>query len=274
MALYRRARNTRALVITLVTLSLVTITIDYRGGDSGPFEVAGRATLSAVGALQGAVSRLLRPAGSFFSGISHVGSLQEENERLRERIAALERQNSEGAYKDREIEQLRSLLNLKQGLRLSGVTGNVIGESVSNFAWLITVDRGSVDGVRVHAPVVSGQGLVGQAVRVAPRWSQVELIIDPDSAVAGRLAASGETGLIKGQRADDLTMDLVNPKDPVVLNEQVVTSGYQGGVYPPGILVGFVSKVQDQPGGLFKRVDVRPAVDFSALQFVLIVTKR
>ena len=274
MALYRRARNTRALVISLVTLSLVTITIDYRGGDSGPFEVAGRATLSAVGALQAAVARLFRPVGSFLTGVSRVGSLQQENERLRQQIQALERQTTEALSKDREIAQLRSLLNMQRMQRLDGVAGTVIGESVSNFEWLVSVDRGSVDGVRFRAPVVSGEGLIGQVVRVAPRWSQVQLIIDPDSSVAGRLATSGETGLIRGQRNQDLTMDLVNPEEPVLPNERVVTAGYQGGLYPPGILVGFVSKVRELPGGLTNEVTVRPAVDFSALQYVLVVTER
>jgi rod shape-determining protein MreC len=274
MALYRRARNTRALVISLVTLSLVTITIDYRGGDSGPFDVAGRATLSAVGALQGAVSRVFRPVAAFFSGVARMGSLQQENEQLRERIRSLERQTSEDVSRDREINQLRSLLNLRQAQHLNGVAGNVIGESVSNFEWLITVDRGSVDGVLLHAPVVSGEGLIGQVVKVSPRWSQVQLIIDPDSSVAGRLAGSGETGLIRGQRNQDLTMDLVNPQKPVIPSEQVVTAGYQGGLYPPGILVGFVSRVRLRPGGLTKEIDVHPAVDFSALQFVLVVTER
>jgi rod shape-determining protein MreC len=274
MALYRRARNTRALVISLVTLSLVTITIDYRGGDSGPFEVAGRATLSAVGALQAAVSRVFRPVGSFFTGIGRVGSLQRENDELRQRIQALERQTTETVSRDREIMELRSLLNMRQANRLDGVAGLVIGESVSNFEWLITVDRGSEDGVAPNAPVVGGQGLIGRIVKVAPRWSQVQLIIDPDSSVAGRLAVSGETGLIRGQRNRDLSMDLVNPEEAIVPGEQVVTAGYQGGLYPPGILVGSVSQVQERPGGLTQEITVRPAVDFSALQFVLVLTER
>ena len=274
MALYRRARNTRALVISLVTLSLVTITIDYRGGDSGPFEVAGRATLSAVGALQAAVSRLFRPVGSFFTGVARVGSLQRENEELQQRIQALERQSNESLARDRELTELRSLLNMREANRLTGVAGSVIGESVSNFEWLITVDRGSEDGVRPNAPVVAGQGLIGRVVNVAPRWSQVQLIIDPGSSVAGRLAGSGETGLIRGRRNRDLTMDLVNPEEAIILNEQVVTAGYQGGLYPPGILVGFVSQVRDRPGGLTREITVRPAVDFSALQFVLVLTER
>jgi rod shape-determining protein MreC len=69
-------------------------------------------------------------------------------------------------------------------------------------------------------------------------------------------------------------MDLVNPEEAILPNEQVVTAGYQEGLYPPGILVGFVSQVRERPGGLTREITVRPAVDFSALQFVLVLTER
>jgi rod shape-determining protein MreC len=101
----------------------------------------------------------------------------------------------------------------------------------------------------------------------------VQLIIDPDSAVAGRLASSGETGLVIGQRNHPLTMDLVNPDANVAANEQVVTAGYQGGLYPPGIPIGFVSHVYTRPGSLTNTIELTPAADFSALEVVLVVVR-
>src|SRR6266516_1036422 len=92
MALYNRARNTRLLVITLVMASLLTITVDYRGGRSGPFEVAGRATYTVVVAVQSAVSRVIDPIGSFFGGIAHIASLRSENEALKQRVRQLQAQ--------------------------------------------------------------------------------------------------------------------------------------------------------------------------------------
>src|SRR6266702_2845148 len=95
MALYTRPRNTRMLVVTLVTASLLTITLDYRGGSSGPFELAGKSTLAVVGALQGAVRRVVHPFGAFFGGLAHVGSLHSENQRLEAEIRALQQQRGE-----------------------------------------------------------------------------------------------------------------------------------------------------------------------------------
>jgi rod shape-determining protein MreC len=271
MALYGRARNTRLLVVSLVMASLVTITVDYRGGRSGPFEVAGRSALSVVGALQGGVNKVLHPIGAFFGGIAHIGSLQAENDRLKSEIQALQRQSSRSVSLERENKELSSLVKLRTDLGLAGVTATVIAGSPTNFEWSVTIDRGSSDGVKVDSPVVSGRGLVGHVVQVASHWSKVQLIIDPGSFVGGRLASSGETGLLAGQRDKDLRMDLVNPDARVVAGEPVVTSGLQGGLYPPEIVIGFVSHVYQQPGTLTKLIAVRPSVDFSSLQFVLVV---
>ena len=272
MALYRRTRSTRLLVASLVMLSLLTITVDFRGGRSGPFEAVGRGALSVVGPLQSAVSRIFRPIGGFFSGLAHIGSLQDENRRLRAEVEALKRQNASTVSIRRAYGTLAGILKLKEDLRLQGPTASVIAQSVDNFEWAVTLDRGSSDGVKTNDPVVTGDGLVGHVVQVSSGWSRVQLIIDPESAVGGRLAASGETGLVVGRRDRPLEMELVSDEANVQTDEQVITSGYQGGLYPPGLSIGVVSHVYTDPGSLAKKVEVRPAVDFSSLEFVLVIT--
>ncbi len=272
MALYSRPRNTRLLVVSLVMASLLTITVDYRGGQRGPLEAAGEGALQVVVALQNGVSNVVHPIGSFLSGIAHIGSLRAENDELRAKVKALEAQQSKAVSDKRIIQEQNRLLKLREDLQLRGVTGRVVGESVSNFEWSVTVWVGSSDKVQLNDPVVSGDGLVGHVIATAPHACRVQLIIDPDSAVAGRLASSGETGLVVGQRSRPLTMDLVNSNAKVVINDQVVTSGYQGGLYPPEIPIGLVSHVFSRPGSLTTTIDLTPTVDFSALEYVLVVT--
>ena len=274
MALYSRPRNTRTLVVTLVMASLLTITVDYRGGASGPFEVAGKSTLAVVGAFQGAVRHVVHPFSAFFGGLAHVGSLHSENERLKAEVRALQQERGKSVTLERQVAELSSLVHLQDTLRLRGVTAGVVGQSVGNFEWSITVNRGSTSGVKTDDPVLTGDGLVGHVIEVAPNVSKVQLILDPQSAVAGRLSSSGETGLVVGQRDADLRMDLVNPDASVAVNEQVVTSGFQGGLYPPEIVIGTVAHVYQPPGGVTKVIAIRPAVDFSALEFALVVTGR
>lgn len=274
MALYSRPRNTRVLVVSLVMVSLLTITVDYRGGDSGPLEAAGKATLAVVGALQSAVSRVVRPIGDFVTGLVNVGSLRKENDQLRDQVQQLQAQLGQSVSDERVMQELLALLELEEQLRIEErVAARVIADSAGNFEWSVTIDKGSSSGIKVDMPVISGHGLVGRVISVAPNASIIELIIDPDSGVAGRLASSGETGVVEGQRDSDLEMELVSPDARVVLNEQVVTSGFHGSLYPPEIPIGFVSHVFTDPGKLNKTIAIRPAVNFSALQFVLVVTK-
>jgi rod shape-determining protein MreC len=274
VALARRSqRVTRLLVTSLVMLSLVTITLDYREGATGPFETMGRALFSVVAPMQDAVSHMFRPIGSFFSGLAHVGSLESENRRLRAQVKDLQTRNGQVVTLQQQLQAAEALIQIKERLNLTNSIGaNVIASSVSNFQWTITVDRGSSDGVQVNDPVVASAGLVGRVIGpIASCCATVRLIIDPKSAVAARLAATGETGLIVGQRNEPLQMQLVSAEAEVPAGEEVVTSGYQGGLFPPGIPVGTVSHVYDDPGSLSKVIQIRPSVDFSSLEFVLVV---
>jgi rod shape-determining protein MreC len=272
VAVYRRARSSRLLVISLVMLSLFTITVDYRGGESGPLAAAGKGADSIIGPLQSAVSRVVRPIGNFLSGILHIGSLQSENEALRQEIRQLREEALTISSIQRELKELQQLFDLSERLEVRTTAATVIAESVGNLEWTVTIDRGSSDGLANDMAVVSPEGLVGRLIRVAPHFSTVQLIIDPRSAVAGRLVLSGETGLVLGQRDRDLKMDLIDTDAEVEANELVVTAGYQRGLYPANLPIGVVSHVFTAPGSLAKTVSVRPAVDFSALEFVLVVT--
>ncbi len=271
MALSGRTRNARLLVIVLVSASLATITLDYRQGESGPLAAAGRAALEIMAPLQAAVSRVTRPVGDVLSTLVRLPEVRSENERLRAELARARAQLAQQASLEARYEELVRLLDLQQALDPPTVTAVVIGSGVSNFEWTITVDKGTDDGVGVGSPVLAAAGLVGRVVKASATSSLVELIIDPDAQVAARLATSRQTGLLQGQGEDDLRMRGVDPATPVEAGEPVETAGYQGGLYPPGIPIGVVSRVVENPAALEKLVLVRPAVDFSTLEFVLVV---
>jgi rod shape-determining protein MreC len=270
MALYRRARTTRLLVIGLVMASLVTITLDFRGGDAGPLAGLGRTALGIVGPLQEAVSNVFRPVTDFVQGVTRIGSLRAENQRLREQLVVISRQLQEVTTLRRENEELKKLFGLSERLQLATIGAEVIGESPSNFEYSVVINKGADDGLVPDMPVVGPEGLLGKVVRVSGSSSSVLLIIDPDFSVGVRLAASGETGVLVGRREHDLLFDLVDPGTTVRPGELVETSGL-GGVFPAGIPVGVVSFADADEASLDKQVLVRPNVDFSALRLVAVV---
>jgi rod shape-determining protein MreC len=281
VALRTRARSTRLLVVALVSISLVTITVDYREGSDGPLASLGDGALAVISPLQEVVSKVTHPIGNFFSTLVRLPSIRRDRDVLRERVDALETQLAEGRADQARLTELEALFGLRESLgnRIETTAAEVIANGVSNFEWTITIDKGSSVGISDGMPVVSSAGLVGHVVRVGTSSSVVQLIIDPDSSVAGRLDVSRETGLLSGSGPSDLQMSLVDPTVDAAPDEHVVTAGYRitdvaESLYPPNILIGTVSRVLDEDSATEKLITVRPAVDFSSLSLVLVVLSR
>jgi len=276
MALRSRPRSTRLLVVTLVSVSLLTITLDYKEGDSGPLAGLGRTALSIVAPLQEGVTRLTRPIGNFFSAITQLPSLRDENERLQDELAQARNQGAVGVSQLHQLDQLKKLLALKQSLDPPSTAALVIASGVDNSEWTVEINKGSADGIQQNMPVFASAGLIGHISRVATNASMVRLIIDPNSKVPARLDDANTTGLLVGQGEADLKMIGVPPATSVSVNDTVVTSGYRlegqpTGIDPPGRVIGTVSHVGGGGSQLEKDITVRPAVDFSTLDYVLVV---
>jgi len=255
--------------------------VDYREGNDGPLATLGDGALAVISPLQEVVSKVTHPVGNFFSTLFRLPSIRHERDVLRERVDALETQLAEGRADQARLDELEALFGLQESLgnRIETTAAQVIANGVSNFEWTITIDKGSSVGISVGMPVVSSAGLVGHVVRVGTGSSVVQLLIDPDSSVAGRLDVSRQTGLLSGSGPSDLQMSLVDPTVDVAPDEHVVTAGYRiAGVaeslYPPNILIGTVSRVLDEDSATEKLLTVRPAVDFSSLSLVFVVLSR
>lgn len=265
--------------MALVSLSLVTITLDYREGEDGPLAGLGRVAITLISPLQEAVSKLTDPIGNFFSTLVSLPAIRAEAERLRDRVAELESQLGTTVTNEQRLHELEELLAVQESLgpNVETLAAQIIASGVSNFEWTFTISKGSSDGVLVDMPVVaSGKRLVGHVVQATTDSAVVQLIVDPDSAVAGRLETSRQTGLVSGHGDQDMRMGLVDVTTDVEAGEQVVTAGYRipgvaQGLYPPGILIGTVSRVLPDEVALEKFVTVSPAVDFSTLDIVLVV---
>src|SRR5437763_803195 len=170
MALQRRTRGTRMLVVTLITASLVTITVDYKEGSSGPLAAVGKAALSVIAPMQDGVSRAFRPVSHFFSSLADLPSIRDERDQLRAQVAQLRQQLNQSVPYQQKIQELEGLLNIRSTLLSDMQTtgASVIGSGVSNFEWSITINRGSGDGVKTNDPVIAQYGLVGHVVQVTP----------------------------------------------------------------------------------------------------------
>jgi rod shape-determining protein MreC len=144
-----------------------------------------------------------------------------------------------------------------------------------DYAWTVTIDAGSLDGIEREMTVINGQGLVGRVLKVNQTTATVALLIDASSAVGGRVATTEEIGIVAGTgRQDSLDFQLLDPLAELVIGDSLVTFGSSGGrPYAPGIPIGEVTDITGTAGQLTRVATVRPFVDVSQLSVVGVIVR-
>ena len=269
--MFDRTRRARLVLAVLLTASVTIITIDFRTEGEGPLDKIGRAAMTVIGPVQEGLTTIFRPVGNFFAGFTKVPSLRARVAELEQQVATLEAEARQFEDIVRENESLRQQLDLAARLNLRTQSARVVGVSPSNFERTVFIDQGASEGVEVDMPVIAGAGLVGRVIQVGKSSAQVALLTDPSSAVASRLVTNGKTGVLEGTGAGSLRLELLDPTTEVAAGDKVVTSGYDRGLFPPGIPVGTVIDAPPAGSYLTRAVTVQPFVDFSSLDYVLLV---
>lgn len=213
-------------------------------------------------------------AVSSVSGVWHryvalTGAVQ-ERDALAERLKVLEGENT--ALRENALEnvRLRSLLSMAESRGGGGLGAQVIGYSASNWVQTITVSRGALDGVRVGMSVVAAQGLVGQVIAVGLQSAKVLLVTDPTSGVDAMTQEGRVRGVVEGLGGTRCRWGFVLRDEDLKIGDAVVTSGMDG-IYPKGLTIGVVSAVEGGGDGMFRAVEIHPAVDFSSLEEVIVL---
>ncbi len=209
------------------------------------------------------------------SAVWEVATLYEQNKMLRNEVEQLRGINLQANEALAENERLRKMIGYQQAARqFDLVAARVIGRESDTWSRMIVIDRGTMNGIANDMPVVTPQGLVGRVVEAGLNSSKVQLILDPRSSVGTivQRAQSRVTGIVQGDMDNPTMPQMVNiPKNAdVVEGDVIVTSGF-GGVYPKGIIVGLVSSLKNDDGGLLKIGVLEAAVDFQKLEDVMVI---
>ena len=272
----RDTRRSRIILAILVLISITLIVFDLRGGDGGitrPLRVVGETVLGSAERAMAVVVIPLR------DGVESLSSLGETQQRLSELEAENARLRAELDTVDIDrarVADVNALLGLVDANDYVTVPAQVIGVGpAQGFAWTVTIDSGSRDGVEKDMSVISGAGLVGRTIEVGPTTSTVLLIVDATSSVGGRLSGTSQIGIISGTgRQDSLQMQLLDPLAVVDIGDVVVSFGSEGGrPYAPGIPIGVVAEMRGTQGQLTRSALLTPYVDISRLDIVGVVLR-
>ncbi len=258
------------LLIVLVVLALSITTVWFREGDSGPIHRARLGMLAVSAPVQATGEVVTRPVRGFIAWSSDLGvsrsqleALRTQNVELRRRVSTLEEARLENL-------RLKKLAGFTQAANTKTVGARVIGRPTNQWEGVITIDRGTDDGITAGMPVVGAQGLLGQTVGVTKSAAKVRLITDPQSGVASMIQSTRAEGVVRGSIEGKLTMEFVSAETTVRVGDIVISSG-MGGVYPKGLIVGEVTRVQSSPSALYQEIDVTPSGELSGLEEVLVL---
>lgn len=269
------SRRTRILLGVLVVASLTFVILDLRGGE-GPFASVRNAGSNVLGGLERVAATVFSPitgAGSWWSTMQdqadRISTLTRENDSLRGQLQTLESDRARAAALD-------GLLKVAGVGQYRFVPAEVIAIGpAQDFSWTITIDAGRNDGIEPDMSVINGAGLVGRVLKTTADTSTVVLLVDQGSAVGGRIAGTGEIGIVSGTgRQDEVAFELLDPLADVRVGDALVTFGSKGGrPYAPGLPIGEVVEVRGTGGQLTRIARVRPYADMSRISVVGVVTK-
>lgn len=257
------------LAVMLGHLILISAQVQSKSG----VPVLESVTFGFFSRVQGAAAAVVNGVRGGWGNYVDLRGVRAENATLRQQLSDLEvRLQEQRALAARAV-QLEGLLKLKGSTTLPTIAAEVIAGSPIPDVLTVTIDRGSEDGVQPDMAVIGPKGIVGRIMGpVAAHASRVQLIIDRNAAVGAVVERTRAGGMVVGRSAGEdppLTMDLVSKLADVKPGDVVVASGVDG-IYPKGFVIGSVATSEQGPE-LHRVITVRPAVDFSSLEEVLVV---
>jgi len=266
----------------LVALSIGLLTMYFGEGPSGLLHGFQRGAQEVLQPIEAGLSRATKPFRDLVGWVGDNISAKGENDDLKKENAKLREQVARAQAAEDENQKLRSITNLpkKPGYPdgVKPVTARVIGRSPTVWSEAVQIDAGSSDGVRVDQPVVTGGGLVGRITTVTGGTATVTLLVDASSGVSAQVLPAGEFGVVRPKvgNPNDMRVEYLDKNTKVQEDDVVITSGSTDeeleSLFPKGIPIGRVKRVDEDELDVYERVHIEPFADFKRMEFVQVLT--
>jgi rod shape-determining protein MreC len=224
--------------------------------------------------LSGMMTRVSLTVDDASTSFADVQELRDRNAELETTLAELQGELVELREVASDYERLANLLDYTTSTEnREYVTADIIGQGQFGLVRSVIINKGTRDGLTPGMPVVTELGLVGRIRELTANSAQVQLLTDASSFVSGRVQTSRAEGIVQGEglQTGSLEMLRIDPDAEVNEGDLVVTSGL-GGNFPPDIVIGQITSVRNLEFELSQEAQIASLVDFSTLEFVLVVT--
>ncbi len=262
---FRQRSGYLFLVVMLGHILLISTQVSSRSG----VPVLEGFAFGVLSELQRGVSSIVSGVGQTWNGYVVLRHTKEENDELKRRLAAAEIQVQEQRAQADRARGLAELLELRKAMPLTTAAAQIIGGAAVPGFRTVTIDKGSRDGLTADMAVVAPAGIVGRIVMPGGRSAKVQLLVDRNAAAGALVERTRAQGVVVGDGENRLHMEYVSDISDVIVGDVVVSAGIDG-IYPKGFVIGRVESIE-KSGPAYRRILIRPAVDFSALEDVLVV---
>ncbi len=258
---------------------LIAITLLLMAFSANPYVQDLQRGLSyALRPFQGALASVAYGVDGVFAAIGEIDQLRSENAALRDENERLGNENARLEGLRSENDEMSALLQLQSGFDHETVAVRVIGRELLENRRIVTVDKGTEDGIELNdTVVVKGGALAGRVTDVGPTFAKVTLVSDASSTVVGQLVDSRAQGEIVGQAGGVLVMRNIDSAVEIAIDEEVFTAGISvdGGIrspYPKGLIVGSVVDVERDANAVVQTAFLAPAANLDSFELALVIT--
>ncbi len=212
---------------------------------------------------------LSKVTGSF-TGLSELRHAKTENEDLKQKVEQLTIELNETREKAKEYEVAQTVYGMPTTPQYRQLAANVIARDTSLWFKRLTIDRGTLDGIKRDMPVVTATGIVGRVISVGPNFSQVQVITDANAGVGVMIQRTRAPGELKGLNNARCEIKNISANEELQEGEMIVTTGLDR-IYPKGLVVGTVERVENDASGPWKKIIVNPTAQVDRVENVLVL---
>lgn len=265
-----KRKNYLVPLLVIISISICLITLNIKGVVY-PINLPERLILYLFAPIQAKIIQGLKKIHQGWGHYIYLVDVKEENERLKKQLDKLLSENNRFTEIENSYKRLLKLSEFKQALNFKTIPAEVIGRDINGWFSTIFINKGSQQGIMKGMTVVGPNGLVGQIIVAAPNSSKVLLLTDSRSSVAALIQRSRSSGIVIGSGTNSYKVKYLNLNADVKVGDRIISSGL-GGIFPKGLLIGWVKKIIEKDSSFFLDAEIIPSVDMDKLEEVLVIT--
>lgn len=240
---------------------------EYNYNETSAFE---RLMIDSLAPAQRSIGMIKFEISTFFDFYLANINASRENQDLKSKMGDLHSQIFSYQELDKENKRLKELLQFGGEISSRKVLAQIVAWDASSDFKILRINKGHADGIRLQSPVMTSSGLVGYVYRLTDHFADILTLLDPNNRIDGLVSRTRSHGIVEGLSTDRAVMKYVARIEPLVLDDQVLTSGL-GNIYPKGIQIGTISKIEKENYGITQYIEITPSVDFSKLEEVVVL---